>query len=82
MDIANNKTCDVCKKNNSELIKFKVDISTDEMNNFISKRGGWIFRLLRKFLCKISRFDITIKKDAYICQSCVSKGFRSFKKSK
>lgn len=66
LKIVSGKKCDVCGKGNKELIMIDSEITYTDLSGFT------------KFIAKLSKFR-GIKK-SYICQSCVSKGFRSFTK--
>ena len=66
LKIVSGKKWDVCSKDNKELIMIDSEINYADLSGFT------------KFIAKLFKFK-GVKK-SYICQSCVSKGFRSFTK--
>ncbi len=72
--------CDNCGRTNTEFLVYRKDIPTEHILEKISlKLNLW----LRKTLLSYLRGVITegIEMEFYICQTCVSKGFRGFNKN-
>lgn len=68
LKIVSGKTCSLCGKSNKELIQIDSEITGTDLSG------------VTKFVAKV--FNFKKVKSSYICQSCVSKGFRSFTKGK
>lgn len=73
--------CDKCNEPNTEFLSFtkevKLDTVSDRMNMVVNTS---VKRIVSKYVDLLHIENVTT--NINICQKCISKGFRSFKKDK
>ena len=74
------KKCDICGKENTEFATFKIDVDLRDVNNRVHlKRNNFFKSAVVRYIGKVLKAPL--EKDLNICQTCVSKTFRNFKKN-
>ena len=71
--------CDKCGKKNTEFITFTHEVDLDDVYERITfKPTTYLKQVVLRYIRRL--LDSPLEQEVNICQTCVSKGFRSFRK--